>query len=406
MIDGSQVRFKDKIYGAPSGGSAVYTGEYTPLNADGGQDCFPVVIKQLSLPANNGAFMEGIMQEVIIQSKLEACEYICKCYGYFVREPSVCIVMERLQQDLEQDMKSRNGTPYLETELTTWMFHVLQALEFARSKNIAHRDIKPQNILLTQRRQIKLVDFGSGTINDGKAQKLTGTPLYMSPEQEPMLQEYQRTGQLPQMSVNPFKSDVYSLGITFLQLALMEPPIKILSGNREAALTEYLGYIGQSYPILANCLRYMLQNQPSQRPDIPELVKYLGNPDNLVVKTLPQPQLSEVTQAEPLQQCAYCSQAYPTKDLTWSGQYYMCSSCYSRVMYEMQAANAVPTPQEETPQGDPAAQAPESIQAFMQVCQKCSFTTQVIVPQSKGLVTFFCEFCASPISFTLSNGTS
>jgi len=411
MIDGSQVRFQDKIYGAPGGGSAVYTGEYTPLNADGGQDRFPVVIKQLALPANSGAFMEGIMQEVIIQSKLEACKYICKCYGLFIREGTVCIVMERLLHDLEQDIKLHTGSPYPEAQLTTWMFHVLEALDYARSKNIAHRDIKPQNILLTAERTIKLVDFGSGTIHDGKAQKLTGTPLYMSPEQHPMLQEYQRTGQLPQLSINPFKSDVYSLGVTFLQLALMEPPIQILTANREAALQEYLGSIRQSYPVLAYCLDYMLQNQPSQRPDIPELVNYLKNPENKVVMTLPQPQLSAVTPTEePLQQCARCTQAFPVKDLMWTDQYYyMCSGCCAMMNERVQAAASVmPTPQETTPQGYTAietaapTEAPELTQSFMQVCQVCPFTTQVFVSQ-RGESVWFCSFCASAIRITFGN---
>ena len=223
------------------------------------------------------------------------------------------------------------------------MYHVLQALKFARMKvrdrqNIAHRDIKPQNILLTFDRKVKLVDFGSGTIADGRVQTLTGTPLYMSPEQHPFLQEFQRTGQLPPMTMSPYKSDVYSLGVTYLQMALLNPPVKLLLVNRDAALAEYVGMIQGHYPILCNCLYYMLQSDPAQRPDIPQLLSYLENPDNLVALTVSQqtevstPEISAV-HAEP--QCSNCGRQL--SDMFWMGEYYVCQDCYYQAQSVQQA---------------------------------------------------------------------
>lgn len=404
MIDGNQVSFKDKIYGSPNGGTAVHTGTYDPFNADGGQDHFSVVIKVLAMPVDSTAFMEGIMQEVIIQSKLEACDYICKCYGYFIRAQSVCVVMERLKHDLEHDMKLRNGEPYPEAQLTTWMYHVLEALDFARSKNIAHRDIKPQNILLTTDGKVKLVDFGSGTINDGKVQKLTGTPLYMSPEQLPMLQEFQRTGQLPQLTSSPFKSDVYSLGITFLQLALMDPPVKVLIADRSAALNEYFEKIRNPYPILSWCFSYMLQSDPKDRPDIPVLLQNLKNPANQVVRTLSQS--SNVIQTEEQsQQCANCHNMFPTSNLTWCGQYLMCHGCYD-LMYRTQAETQVPAAEEQPPQtyegmGTGSTAQPQEFTApSMQICKKCSFQSPMTVSHN-GTLVWFCGFCCTPHQFSL-----
>jgi len=228
------------------------------------------------------------------------------------------------------------------------MYHVLQALKFARMKvrdrqNIAHRDIKPQNILLTFDRKVKLVDFGSGTIADGRVQTLTGTPLYMSPEQHPFLQEFQRTGQLPPMTMSPYKSDVYSLGVTFLQMALLEPPVKLLTTNTDAALAEYVGMIQGHYPILCNCLYYMLQSDPAQRPDIPQLLSYLENPTNFVALTVSQkhevstPEISAV-QAEP--QCNTCGCQIP--DMYWMGQSYMCQVCYFQAQSAQFPASQMP----------------------------------------------------------------
>jgi len=113
--------------------------------------------------------------------------------------------------------------------------------------------------------RVKLVDFGSGSLVDGKQDKLTGTPLYMSPEQFAHMQEFQRTGVLPATNFDPYMSDVYSLGMTFLHVALMEPPIQILTSNRDSALTEYLGMLSASYPTVYDYLKYMLVANGSGR---------------------------------------------------------------------------------------------------------------------------------------------
>jgi serine/threonine protein kinase len=127
--------------------------------------------------------------------------------------------------------------------------------------------LKPQNILLAldDTSKVKLVDFGSGSVVDGKQDKLTGTPLYMSPEQMALMQEFQRTGVLPSTDFDAYVSDVYSLGMTFLHVALMEPPIKVLTSDRFAALTEYLGILSVQYPTVSGYLGCMVADNKAQR---------------------------------------------------------------------------------------------------------------------------------------------
>lgn len=145
-------------------------------------------------------------------------------------------------------------------------------------QKIAHRDIKPQNILLGEDGGLKLVDFGSGSISDGKAQKLTGTPLYMSPEQHPDFRHFQETGSLPTVRFNPYYSDVYSLAITFLHLALLRAPLDLLAATepRKTALSGYLREVRREYPQLYEILAVMLAEEPHLRPEFWEILKQVN----------------------------------------------------------------------------------------------------------------------------------
>ncbi len=112
--------------------------------------------------------------------------------------------------------------PLNEADTIRVMQQVSNALGYAHRLDIVHRDMKPENVLLTPTNQVKVVDFGIArvtttfTLSDGK---LIGTPEYMSPEQA--------NGD----DVRP-ASDIYSLGImTHEMLTGMVPfPMKYASG--------------------------------------------------------------------------------------------------------------------------------------------------------------------------------
>jgi len=63
------------------------------------------------------------------------------------------------------------------------MRKMFEAINHMHSMGVAHRDIKPQNVMLTTDNQIKLIDFGLSKRMGGKKRMKTyaGTPLYMAP---------------------------------------------------------------------------------------------------------------------------------------------------------------------------------------------------------------------------------
>jgi fused len=101
-----------------------------------------------------------------------------------------------------------------EAEIRRIAQQLVRALHYIHSNRITHRDMKPQNILMTSDGVIKLCDFGFARHMSYKTEVLTslkGTPLYMAPEvvkEEP----YNHT------------ADLWSLGVILYELATGTPP--------------------------------------------------------------------------------------------------------------------------------------------------------------------------------------
>uniref|UniRef100_A0A5S6QQ87 non-specific serine/threonine protein kinase n=1 Tax=Trichuris muris TaxID=70415 RepID=A0A5S6QQ87_TRIMR len=112
------------------------------------------------------------------------------------------------------DILEVHRKPLREQEIAAMCHEVLQGLQYIHSLGRIHRDIKAGNILLTDIGSVKLADFGSASLIS-PAQSFVGTPYWMAPEVILAMDE----GKYDQ------KADVWSLGITCIELAEKKPPL-------------------------------------------------------------------------------------------------------------------------------------------------------------------------------------
>jgi serine/threonine protein kinase len=135
---------------------------------------------------------------------------------------SIQVLMEKAERDWNKDIKRRKQEEkyYTEKELLSIMKQLTLALLYMKEKlNIAHRDIKPQNVLIFENGVYKLADFGEAKeikLNK-EVNTLRGTELYMSPALYYGLKDNK-----DDIEHDPFKSDLFSLGFCFVYAATMD----------------------------------------------------------------------------------------------------------------------------------------------------------------------------------------
>ncbi|KAL7747180.1 MAP kinase kinase (MEK) [Sorochytrium milnesiophthora] len=150
---------------------------------------------------------------------LHACQHpnIVVYYGCYMEDDnSMAICMEHCDMGSLDYVYRRiyaHGGFLSEDILGKITSAVISALTYLHANHrVVHRDIKPSNILLTRNGVIKLCDFGvSGLLVNSMAQTFVGTSFYMAPERI-------------QGETYTIKSDIWSLGVTLLELALGKFP--------------------------------------------------------------------------------------------------------------------------------------------------------------------------------------
>lgn len=187
-----------------------------------------VVVKEVERPSD--APLAEVESEGRIAQSLNHPN-ICRVFNYNTEQRGssyfLLIEMEKGDSDLGQEIYKRKSAFWSEEEIWNMLLQTVSGLSFAQSHNTCHRDIKPQNILIQASGRVLITDFGTAklvSIAGLGNHTLQGTLNYLSPE---LLAYYSKlfSGQIKDKPVHdPYRSDVYSLGLSFIEMIQLTFP--------------------------------------------------------------------------------------------------------------------------------------------------------------------------------------
>ncbi|XP_048489230.1 serine/threonine-protein kinase 3 isoform X4 [Plutella xylostella] len=187
-------------------GEGSYGSVYKALHKESGQ---VLAIKQVPVDTD----LQEIIKEISIMQQCDS-PYVVKYYGSYFKNTDLWIVMEYCGAGSVSDIMRLRKKTLSEDEIATILCDTLKGLEYLHRRRKIHRDIKAGNILLNTEGHAKLADFGvAGQLTDTMAKRNTviGTPFWMAPE---VIQEIGYD----------CVADIWSLGITALEMAEGKPP--------------------------------------------------------------------------------------------------------------------------------------------------------------------------------------
>ncbi|KAI8906177.1 kinase-like domain-containing protein, partial [Powellomyces hirtus] len=221
--DPMSMNIDDYVIGDPIGygsSAVVYIAKYKPLNID-------VAIKMIDLDMFERNQIDELRREIQIMS-LSKHPNLLPVYGSFVNGAKLLIVTPFLSSGSCLDiMKTAFQDGMDEVSIATILRQALEGLVYLHKNGLIHRDVKAGNLLIHEDGLVQLADFGvSSSLMDtgerkGLRKTFVGTPCWMAPE-------------VMEQSGYDYKADIWSFGITALELATGHapfakyPPLKVL----------------------------------------------------------------------------------------------------------------------------------------------------------------------------------
>ncbi|CAL8096683.1 unnamed protein product [Calicophoron daubneyi] len=215
--------------------------------------------------------LEDFMVEIEILTQLKH-KNIISLLEVYVYDSKLWMFLELCKGGALDSIMNTLEKPLSESQIKFVTHEVLCGLGFLHENLIIHRDMKAGNILLTQKNEVKLADFGvSARLNDAKQKRDTfiGTPYWMAPEVIAC--------ETFKSNAYNWKADIWSLGITLIELAQTRPPYHEINPTRvllkiaksDPPTLSRPNFWSQEFrQMLVRCL----QKDPAQRPECKELL--------------------------------------------------------------------------------------------------------------------------------------
>ncbi|XP_040828165.1 serine/threonine-protein kinase 10 [Ochotona curzoniae] len=220
---------------------------------------------------------EEELEDYIVEIEILAtCDhpYIVKLLGAYYYDGKLWIMIEFCPGGAVDAIMLELDRPLTEPQIQVVCRQMLEALNFLHSKRIIHRDLKAGNVLMTLEGDIRLADFGVSAKNLKTLQKrdsFIGTPYWMAPEV--VLCETMKD------TPYDYKADIWSLGITLIEMAQIEPPhhelnpmrvlLKIAKSDPPTLLTPSKWSVE-----FRDFLKVALDKNPETRPSAAQLLEH------------------------------------------------------------------------------------------------------------------------------------
>ncbi|MEM9109420.1 MAG: serine/threonine-protein kinase [Planctomycetota bacterium] len=236
---------------------------YRVRDKHGKEFCLKRVVKNAS---NEQRFIDQAVTEYEVSKNLDS-PLIRKCHKLIrqralLRTSEVLVLMELVEGRTLETLKFKSMVGYCK------VFHAAaKGLKVMHDGGYVHADIKPNNIMVTDEGQVKLIDFGQSCKNGTVKQRIQGTPDYIAPEQ------------VKRRPITP-KTDLFNLGATMYWLLTGErvptmmprkdrgETIQLRSEEAERGpLTPPIELVPDCPPALSNLVVECVAKDPQDRPD-------------------------------------------------------------------------------------------------------------------------------------------
>ncbi|KAJ3124847.1 hypothetical protein HK098_000835 [Nowakowskiella sp. JEL0407] len=224
---------------------------------------------------------EDELRETLLEMEmLKACDHpnITKFMGCFLKGLDLWICMELCTGGALDSVYRAIKKPFTEDQIASLIYESVKGLDYIHTKvALIHRDIKAGNLLLTESGELKIADFGvSAKLNapGGRARTFIGTPYWMAPE---VIMTDPESSTHHSASYD-HKADIWSIGITAIEIADKNPPLSdihpmralYLIPNSDLGLAKPKNWSKQFVDFVAICLT----KDPNARPSAAKLLEH------------------------------------------------------------------------------------------------------------------------------------